>query len=171
MTLLCELDAAWGETCSESTDLTFFSMYSTSEGKWEFCTSNSVRSASSRQEGGSLGCRVGGSLRMRRILNPADTCIKTRFIIGHSFCFVFVFTHEVFFPFVYTGTHLRAIERTLVLFLTRCRMAEFELEAGAEDSVWTYKGRKEKHEALAEGKLRLSDNNMMNTNIDTDILR
>lgn len=50
------------------TYLTFFSMYNTSEGRWEFCTSNSVRSASRRQGGGSLGCRVGGSRRIRRIL-------------------------------------------------------------------------------------------------------
>lgn len=55
------------------TYLTFFSMYSTSDGRWEFCTSNSVRSASSRQGGGSLCCRVGGSLRMRRILIQTHT--------------------------------------------------------------------------------------------------
>ena len=33
------------------------------------------------------------------------------------------------------GTHLRAIDRTLVLFLTLCLEAEFELEAGVEDNV------------------------------------
>lgn len=53
---------------SKMTNLTFLSMYSTSEGKLEFCTSNSVRSASSREGGGSLGCRVGGSFFIRNIL-------------------------------------------------------------------------------------------------------
>lgn len=43
-------------------------MYRTSDGKCEFFTSNSVRSASSREGGGSLGCRVGHSFLIRRIL-------------------------------------------------------------------------------------------------------
>ena len=62
------------ETCEcVCSDLTFLSMYSTSEGRLEFCTSNSVRSASSREGGGSLGCRVGGSFLMRRILKHKHT--------------------------------------------------------------------------------------------------
>lgn len=52
--------------------LTFFSIYRTSEGRFELCTSNSVRSASSREGGGSLGCRVGGSLRILRILSEGE---------------------------------------------------------------------------------------------------
>lgn len=38
-----------------------------------------------------------------------------------------------------TSTYLRAIDKTLVLFLTRWRGAEFELEAGAADNVCTYR--------------------------------
>lgn len=138
ITLLSEFGAEWGPLCIKSTDLTFFSMYSTSEGKWEFCTSNSVRSASSRQGGGSLGCRVGGSLRMRRILKQTH--------LSHFVALLLFFLHYVSSS-VYTGAHLRAIERTLVLFLTRCRTAEFELEAGTEESVWTCNSKKEKHDA------------------------
>lgn len=58
---------------------------------------------------------------------------KTDTFITLCCCFAF-FLHYVSSS-VYTGAHLRAIERTLVLFLTRCRTAEFELEAGTEESV------------------------------------
>lgn len=53
---------------SDETHLTFFSMYRTSEGRWEFWTSYSVKSASRTDGGGSLGSRVGGSRRIRNIL-------------------------------------------------------------------------------------------------------
>lgn len=52
----------------DGTHLTFFSMYRTSEGRWEFWTSYSVKSASRTEGGGSLGWRAGGSRRIRNIL-------------------------------------------------------------------------------------------------------
>lgn len=96
ITLLSEFGAEWGPLCIKSTDLTFFSMYSTSEGKWEFCTSNSVRSASSRQGGGSLGCRVGGSLRMRRILKQTH--------LSHFVAVLLFFFTLCFFFCLYRGS-------------------------------------------------------------------
>ncbi|TNN62131.1 hypothetical protein EYF80_027621 [Liparis tanakae] len=46
---------------------------STSEGRWELATSNSVRSASSTEGGGSLACRMGTSFLKRRILDSRKT--------------------------------------------------------------------------------------------------
>lgn len=50
-------------------------MYRTSDGRWEFFTSNSVRSASNREGGGSFGCRVGYSFLKRRILLAKESTL------------------------------------------------------------------------------------------------
>lgn len=89
-----------------------------------------MRSASSRDGGGSLGSRVGGSLRILRILqattnsfyHPAPNCHHLQ-----------------------TGganvRYLRAMLRTLVLLRTRCgcleevEVEEQEGEGGMEESV------------------------------------
>lgn len=83
------------------TDLTFFSMYKTSEGRCEFCTSNSVKSASSRHGGGSLGCRVGGSLRIRRILitEKQTKCFMCSSMIFTKLIIFHYKTHFLFFDF------------------------------------------------------------------------
>lgn len=125
-------------------------MYSTSEGRWEFCTSNSVRSASSRQGGGSLGCRVGGSLRMRRILTHKHTKNNQKIIsywkdalyyfswVSHAtkyqlivLCFIFkhytqCFTHLkgnlILFPLKYIN-HQFILLFALIMVLFPCILA------------------------------------------------
>lgn len=129
--------------------LTFFSMYSTSDGRWEFCTSNSVRSASSRQGGGSLGCRAVGSLRIRRILTHTHTHFNLIFFYRqHSGSLTLlrsvIWLLQQHDKIVSLLTHLRAIVRTLALFLARGREEEFVLGVEAEDRVCTYSSRMQK---------------------------
>lgn len=90
-----------------------------------------MRSASSRDGGGSLGCRVGGSFRILRILqattnsshhHPAPNCHRSQ--TGGAIV-----------------RYLRAMLRTLVLLRTRCgcleevEVEEQEGEGGMEESV------------------------------------
>lgn len=97
-----------------------------------------MRSASSRDGGGSLGCRVGGSLRILRILqetknasyHPAANCHRLEACGA-------------------TVRYLRAMLRTLVLLRTRCGCLEVmeeeqEGEGGMEESVWTLRHKKVK---------------------------
>lgn len=60
------------------THRTFFNMYSTSDGKWELATSNSVRSASSTEGGDSFSCRKGSSFLMHRILGTGTDRVGDR---------------------------------------------------------------------------------------------